>query len=80
MKESAAIILNPKLNPKLEQIKRVPLILPCVSCQAVLPHMKEGASIINTSSITAFRGSPSLVDYSATKAAQVSDPGLKGDG
>jgi NAD(P)-dependent dehydrogenase (short-subunit alcohol dehydrogenase family) len=39
--------------------------------QAALPHLKEGSAIINTSSVTAFTGSPSLVDYSATKGAQV---------
>lgn len=31
--------------------------------------MKAGASIINTSSVTAFKGSPSMVDYSSTKGA-----------
>ncbi len=36
-----------------------------------LAHLKEGASIINTSSITAYRGSPQLLDYSATKGAIV---------
>lgn len=41
--------------------------------QAALPHLKEGASIINTSSVTAFKGSPSLLDYSSTKGAQVKD-------
>ena len=35
----------------------------------VLPHLKEGSSIINTSSITAYRGSASLIDYSSTKGA-----------
>ncbi|WIA34863.1 hypothetical protein OEZ86_013159 [Tetradesmus obliquus] len=40
--------------------------------QAALPHMKEGASIINTSSVTAYKGSPGLVDYSSTKGAQIS--------
>lgn len=39
--------------------------------QAVLPHLKEGAAIINTSSITAFRGQPTLMDYSATKGAML---------
>lgn len=34
-----------------------------------LPHMKEGSSIINTSSVTAYNGSPGLLDYSATKGA-----------
>lgn len=37
-----------------------------------LPHMKKGSSIINTTSVTAFKGSPSLVDYSSTKGAIVS--------
>ena len=36
-----------------------------------LPYMKKGASIINTTSVTAYRGSPSLIDYSATKGAIV---------
>jgi len=37
-----------------------------------LPHMKKGACIINTTSTVAFKGSPSLVDYSATKGAILS--------
>lgn len=37
--------------------------------QIALKHLKQGACIINTSSITAFRGSEHLVDYAATKAA-----------
>jgi len=37
--------------------------------QAALRHMKKGSCIINTSSITAFRGSEHLLDYAATKAA-----------
>lgn len=36
-----------------------------------LKHLKKGASIINTTSVTAYRGSPSLLDYSATKGAIV---------
>jgi NAD(P)-dependent dehydrogenase (short-subunit alcohol dehydrogenase family) len=31
--------------------------------------MKAGSSIINSSSVTAYRGSPSLIDYASTKAA-----------
>ena len=37
--------------------------------QAALPHLQKEDSIINTSSITAYRGSPGLIDYSATKGA-----------
>lgn len=37
-----------------------------------LPYLKKGSTIINTSSVTAYRGSPSLLDYSATKGAIIS--------
>jgi NAD(P)-dependent dehydrogenase (short-subunit alcohol dehydrogenase family) len=40
--------------------------------KACLPFMKEGASIINTASITAYKGAETLIDYSATKGAVVS--------
>ena len=39
--------------------------------QAALPHLKEGSSIINTTSSTAYTGNPFLLDYSATKGAIV---------
>jgi len=38
---------------------------------ATLPHLGDGDTIINTTSVTAYRGSPHLVDYSATKGAIV---------
>ncbi|MFC0524815.1 SDR family oxidoreductase [Pontibacillus salicampi] len=37
--------------------------------KAVLPHMQSGSSIINTTSITSYKGSKDLIDYSATKGA-----------
>lgn len=37
--------------------------------KAALPHMQEGDSIIATSSINAFKGNDTLIDYSATKGA-----------
>jgi NAD(P)-dependent dehydrogenase (short-subunit alcohol dehydrogenase family) len=38
---------------------------------AALPHLQKGSTIINTTSVTAYRGSPTLLDYSATKGAIV---------
>ncbi len=40
--------------------------------QAVLPSLRKGGSIINTTSVTAYRGSGGLLDYSSTKGAIVS--------
>lgn len=37
--------------------------------KAAMKYLKQGASIINTSSITAFKGSKDLIDYSSTKGA-----------
>jgi NAD(P)-dependent dehydrogenase (short-subunit alcohol dehydrogenase family) len=37
--------------------------------RAALPHMGEGAAVINTSSINGLRGNKQLIDYAATKGA-----------
>ena len=37
--------------------------------EAAVEHMHEGDSIINTTSVTAYRSSPTLIDYSSTKGA-----------
>ncbi len=39
--------------------------------KAAMPHLKSGARIINTTSVTAYRGSSHLLDYSSTKGAIV---------
>lgn len=39
--------------------------------KAVLPHLKDGGAIVNTTSVTAYKGSPQLIDYAATRGAIV---------
>lgn len=39
--------------------------------KAALPHLNEGSAIVNTTSVTAYRGSAKLLDYAATKGAIV---------
>ena len=37
--------------------------------QAARPHLKEGAAIVNCTSVTMYQGEPELLDYSSTKGA-----------
>jgi len=39
--------------------------------KAALPHLHEGSAVVNTTSVTAYRGSAHLLDYAATKGAIV---------
>jgi NAD(P)-dependent dehydrogenase (short-subunit alcohol dehydrogenase family) len=58
-----------------EQLQRtfaVNFFAPFLLTQAAMAEMRKGSCIINTTSVTAYRGSPELVDYSSTKGALVS--------
>jgi NAD(P)-dependent dehydrogenase (short-subunit alcohol dehydrogenase family) len=39
--------------------------------KAALKHLQQGSAIINTTSVTAYKGNPQLLDYSSTKGAIV---------
>lgn len=39
--------------------------------RATMPHLKQGSVIINTTSVTAYEGHPTLIDYASTKGAIV---------
>ncbi|MFC4024492.1 SDR family oxidoreductase [Oceanobacillus longus] len=56
-------------SDQLEKTFRTNIFSMFYLTKAVLPNLKDGSSIINTSSITAYKGNPSLIDYSSTKGA-----------
>ncbi len=56
---------------QLEKTFRTNIFAYFYMVKAALPHLKAGATIINTTSVTAYKGSPQLLDYSATKGAIV---------
>jgi NAD(P)-dependent dehydrogenase (short-subunit alcohol dehydrogenase family) len=58
-------------HQQLERTFRTNIFSMFYMVQAALPHMTEGSTIINTTSVTAYEGHPSLIDYSATKGAIV---------
>jgi NAD(P)-dependent dehydrogenase (short-subunit alcohol dehydrogenase family) len=57
---------------QLEKTFRVNIFSMFYLTQQAVRHMDEGDTIINTSSVTAYRGSEQLHDYAATKGAIVS--------
>jgi NAD(P)-dependent dehydrogenase (short-subunit alcohol dehydrogenase family) len=56
---------------QLERTFRTNIFAMFFMVKAALPHMARGSSIINTTSITAYEGKPTLVDYASTKGAIV---------
>jgi NAD(P)-dependent dehydrogenase (short-subunit alcohol dehydrogenase family) len=56
---------------QLERTFRTNIFAMFYLVKAALPHLGEGSAIVNTTSVTAYRGSPTLLDYSSTKGAIV---------
>ncbi|HEX2530798.1 MAG TPA: SDR family oxidoreductase [Burkholderiaceae bacterium] len=56
---------------QLERTFRTNILAMFHTVKAAMPYLKNGAHIINTTSVTAYRGSAHLLDYAATKGAIV---------
>ena len=56
---------------QLERTFRTNIFSQFFMTKAAMPHLKQGATIINTTSVTAYRGSGGLIDYASTKGAIV---------
>jgi NAD(P)-dependent dehydrogenase (short-subunit alcohol dehydrogenase family) len=56
---------------QLERTFRTNIFAMFFMVKAAMPHLKEGSAIINTTSVTAYRGSGQLLDYASTKGAIV---------
>ncbi|XP_074310211.1 NADPH-dependent aldehyde reductase 1, chloroplastic-like [Silene latifolia] len=58
-------------EPRLERVFRTNIFSYFFVTRHALKHMKEGASIINTTSVNAYKGNAKLLDYTSTKGAIV---------
>ncbi len=56
---------------QLERTFRTNIFAQFFMTKAALPHMEAGSAIVNTTSVTAYRGNKTLIDYSSTKGAIV---------
>jgi len=56
---------------QLERTFRTNIFAMFFMTKAALAHLGEGSAIVNTASVTAYQGSPQLLDYSSTKGAIV---------
>jgi len=56
---------------QLERTFRTNIFAMFFLVKAATHHLKKGAAIINTTSVTAYKGSPKLLDYSSSKGAIV---------
>ncbi|XP_057779999.1 NADPH-dependent aldehyde reductase 1, chloroplastic-like [Salvia miltiorrhiza] len=58
-------------EPRLDRVFRTNIYSYFFTTRHALKHMKEGSSIINTTSVNAYKGNAKLLDYTATKGAIV---------
>ena len=57
---------------QVERTFRTNVFGPFFLTRCVLPHMDAGSAIINSTSVTAYKGAPAQIDYAASKGALVS--------
>jgi NAD(P)-dependent dehydrogenase (short-subunit alcohol dehydrogenase family) len=58
-------------SEQLEKTFRTNIFSMFYMTKAAVKHLKQGSAVINTASITAYEGSPQLMDYASTKGAIV---------
>lgn len=68
-KQIAVDGLEDLTDEQLEQTFNVNILAMFRTTRAALKHLQPGSTIINTTSVVAYMPSPSLIDYSSTKAA-----------
>ncbi len=56
-------------SDEVERVFRTNILAMFWLCKAAVPHLREGSTIINTTSIQAYQPSPEILDYATTKGA-----------